>query len=143
MNALVSRRSLRLRLSRRFSTRPRLLYRLITFSISFPQLPQVRVLFVPAASVETRQTPCVIANPVFRTGAQDQTIALPGYGQAVSPRQAHLPQEMGRQGDLVLTADCAHGRLFSAADNILYRSFRDFTSAIYLCQEVSRFTLWV
>ena len=143
MKAFVSRRSLRLRLSRRFSTSPGLLYNTVTFCISFPKLPQVPILFLTAFAIQAGQTAGVIAYPILRTGTQDQATALPRYGEAISGGQAHLPQEVGRQRDLVLAADCAHGRLFPAAGNILNSSLCHFTFLISPCQVTHRFTLRV
>ena len=50
----------------------------------------------------------MVLYPVFGASPEDEARALPPYGQPVPGAKTELPQEVGRQGYLVLAAYGAH-----------------------------------
>jgi hypothetical protein len=93
----------------------------------FPKLPDVGVLLLTGPAVEATEATAVILHPVPRTSPEHQTITLPADSQAVSGTQAHLPEKLDRQRDLVLAAYGSQGGFLPSAHDVLCRGLPDFT----------------
>src|SRR5688572_23895712 len=134
MKAFVSRRSLRLGLRGRFVTSPCPLYTFFP-ALVCAQFLQICVLLFTSTAIQSLQATGMVSHPVLWPGTQDQAGAFPAYGQAVTGAQTQLPQQVGRQGYLILGTYGAHRRLIPAAGYVLYRRLTYPTFAGILCQD--------
>jgi hypothetical protein len=105
-------------------------------------LLDVSINLLTGITVDALEDASIVNGPVLRPGTEDEPVALTGYGQPVSGTQPYFPEQMDRQGYLVLATDGAQHRFLLPSAVIDKGSFRNpgglphFTGAIFIGQGI-------
>src|SRR5581483_11996433 len=127
MSAAVSSRSWWLPLRRRFCTRPGPLYLCLTPVVP-AQLFHVSVLLLTVAAVVARHASSMVGHPVTRPRTQHKPCPFPRHCKPVPGAEAHLPQQVCGERNLVLATYGGHGSIFPAANYVLKGGLRYLTT---------------
>src|SRR3954453_23782754 len=105
-----------------------------------PFFRHVRVYLTDVLAVKSRQASAVVLHPVLGPGPQHETAAFVRHSEAVTSTQAHRPQEMSRECDLVFTTYRGQSEVFLGVCKILKCSLSDSNLLLNPRQVPFRFT---